>query len=85
MDKPVNQKNKAEEIAFLINKVRDKDLFLLVGVQVFNTKWPKIDFFRIDKYIMLMDTIYRQFYSYCAKKNKFNVRFILFIIIYKTL
>ncbi len=38
----------------------------------FIKKWPKIDFLRLDKYIMLSQTIIRKYFDYNLKNNKFT-------------
>lgn len=73
-DKPAIQKAAAEGIANLFSSVKDKDNFILSCVVCFNSKWSKIDFHRMDKYIMLMDTLYERFFSYCLTKEKYKVR-----------
>ena len=38
----------------------------------FTKKWPKIDFLRLDKYIMLLQNIIRKYFDYNLKNNKFT-------------
>ena len=71
-DKPTVQKTSAEFIAKLFVSVKDKDNFILACLDSFNAKWSKIDFLRLDKYIMLMDTIYNKFFSYCFENKKYK-------------
>lgn len=73
-DKPAVQKAAAEGIASLFSSVKDKDNFILTCIVCFNSKWSKIDFHRMDKYIMLMDTLYERFFNYSLSKGKFKVR-----------
>lgn len=36
---------------------------MIACLEMFNSKWEKIDFLRLDKYIMLLDIIYEKFFS----------------------
>lgn len=74
-DKSIVQKASATQIANLLYSIKDKSNFLLSCFDSFNSKWSKIDFLRLDKYIMLMDTVYSLFYNYVSSKGKFkNIR-----------
>jgi hypothetical protein len=39
------------------------EYFMIACLEMFNSKWEKIDFLRLDKYIMLLDIIYEKFFS----------------------
>jgi hypothetical protein len=72
----------AKKITELFEKVKDKEIFLLSCIEVFNTKWSKIDFLRIDKYFMLMDQIYACFFNKCLEKQRFKVIIKEFTLLY---
>lgn len=77
-DKSIVQKASATQIANLLYSIKDKSNFLLSCFDSFNSKWSKIDFLRLDKYIMLMDTVYSLFYNYVSSKGKFKYIRLLF-------
>ena len=68
-DKPVNQKLTADDIALKLDLFGDKKNVIVVFVKSFLTefikKWPKIDFLRLDKYIMLVQTVMKKFFEIC--------------------
>lgn len=45
------------------------------ALKEFNSKWFKIDFLRLDKYIMLMDSLYEKFFSLKRIFNHPNVSY----------
>jgi len=77
-DKPIVQKASATQIANLLYSIKDKSNFILTCFDSFNSKWSKIDFLRLDKYIMLMDTVYALFYNYVLLKKKYKLIKLLF-------
>ena len=65
-DKPVNQKLTADDIAFKLELFGEKDLivrFINSFLTEFMKKWAKIDFLRLDKYIMLVQTVMKKFFD----------------------
>ena len=46
---------------------------MIACLELFNSKWEKIDFLRLDKYIMLLDIVYEKFFSLKRVLNNPNV------------
>jgi hypothetical protein len=75
-DKPVNQKLTADDIAFKLDLFGDKILivnFITSFLTEFTKKWPKIDFLRLDKYIMLVQTVMKKFFEICLESKNLEV------------
>ena len=53
----------AQLIANLFDYTYNIEYFMIACLETFNSKWEKIDFLRLDKYIMLLDIIYEKFFS----------------------
>lgn len=69
-DKQHVQVNSANLICSLFDNCLHINLFLNACLEIFNSKWAKIDFLRLDKYKMLMDKIYAKFFTLKRVFNK---------------
>lgn len=75
-DKPVNQKLTADDIAFKLVLFEDKNLvvdYINVFLTEFCKKWPKIDFLRLDKYIMMLQTVMKRFFEITLEQKSLEV------------
>lgn len=75
-DKPVNQKLTADDIAFKLDLFGEKSLsvdYVNCFLTEFLKKWPKIDFLRLDKYIMLLQTVMKKFFEICLEMKNLEV------------
>jgi len=71
------QKAQAEKIANFFDYIKENDIekyniWIKCFLLEFIKKWPKIDFLRMDKYIMLTQTIIRTYFKYNLKNNEYN-------------
>lgn len=69
-DKQVVQIRSAKLICNLFDNTLNIEYFMICALEEFNSKWPKIDFLRLDKYIMLMDSLYEKFFTLKRVINK---------------
>ncbi len=79
-DKPVNQKLTADDIAFKLELFGNKNLivdYIKCFLTEFGRKWPKIDFLRLDKYIMMLQTVLKKFFELCLEIKTLEVGIIL--------
>jgi ribosomal RNA-processing protein 1 len=75
-DKPVNQKLTADDIAFKLELFGEKQLtvdYINSFLTEFLKKWAKIDFLRLDKYIMLVQTVMKKFFEVCLEYKNLDV------------
>jgi len=73
-DKSFRQKAQAEQIANFFDYIDESNIekyhvWIKCFLLEFIKKWPKIDFLRLDKYIMLLQTIIRKYFDYNLKNN----------------
>jgi hypothetical protein len=76
-DKSIRQKAQAEKIANFFDYIDESSIekyhvWIKCFLLEFIKKWPKIDFLRLDKYIMLLQTIIRKYFDFNLKNNKFT-------------
>mmetsp|Transcript_18766 Transcript_18766/g.19439 ORF Transcript_18766/g.19439 Transcript_18766/m.19439 type:complete len:789 (+) Transcript_18766:18-2384(+) len=69
-DKQVVQQKSAKLISTLLDSTLNIEYFFSTCLEEINKKWSKIDFLRLDKYIMLMDCLYCKFFSSKRVLNK---------------
>lgn len=69
-DKQATQRRCADLIANLFDVTLHIEYFFLSALETFNSKWSKIDFLRLDKYAMLLDTLHQKFFSLKRVFNK---------------
>ena len=77
-DKPVNQKLTADNIALKLELFEEKDTivkFINCFLTEFLKKWAKIDFLRLDKYIMLVQTVMQKFFDISLELKCLEVLF----------
>ena len=73
----VRQKAQSEKIANFFDYINENDIekyhiWIKCFLLEFIKKWPKIDFLRLDKYIMLTQTIIRKYFDYNLKNNNYS-------------
>lgn len=66
------QRTSAEKVCSLLDNTLNVEFSMSCALEVFNLKWSKIDFHRLDKYIMLMDMLYEKYFSLKRIINKPN-------------
>lgn len=77
-DKPIYQKRIADKVANIFNEnnlltdIHLYDLWIKNFIQEFIKKWTKIDFLRLDKYIMLTQTVLNNYFDFNLKNQLFS-------------
>ena len=73
-DKQVYQRSQAEKIGNFFDYIEFEDidkyhLWIKCFLLEFVKRWPKIDFLRLDKYVMLAQTIIKKYFDFNLLKN----------------